>query len=60
MSHDTTVATPITVETALTEAARLLRTVEMETDRGLMERYEKLADSWSNIAAILAAREQAA
>lgn len=40
-------------EQALAEAIRILRMAELETDRQLMERYERLADSWIMIANIL-------
>jgi hypothetical protein len=49
---------PITVDVALDNAARLLRNAEGETDRHLMERLEKLADSWISIANTLVARER--
>lgn len=48
----------VTVDTALANAARLLRNAEGETDRHLMERIEKLADSWVSIAGILVQRER--
>jgi len=48
----------VTVETALANAARLLLAAEGETDRQLMERYEKLADSWISVAGTLVARER--
>lgn len=40
-------------EQALAEAIRILRMAEIETDRQLMERYERMADSWIMIANIL-------
>lgn len=49
-------ATP-TCDEALGNAARLLRAAENETDRGLMERYEKLADSWLGYANIQRERD---
>lgn len=49
----------VTVDTALSNAARLLHNAEGETDRHLMERLEKLADSWVSIAGILVQRERA-
>lgn len=52
------VAAEITVEGAIECAARLLRAAEMETNHTLMERYEKLADSWVSLAGLLIAREQ--
>lgn len=56
MSEQTT--TPLTVDTALQNAARLLRNAELETNHVLMERIEKLADSWVSIAALLAQRDR--
>lgn len=44
---------PITVDVALQTAARLLRAAEIETNLALMERLEKLADSWIAIARML-------
>jgi hypothetical protein len=41
------------VNTALLNAARLLQNAEMETDLLKMERIEKLADSWIQIAGML-------
>lgn len=43
----------LSVETALANSVRLLRMAEFETDRQLMERLERLADSWANVAALL-------
>lgn len=43
----------LSVEVALANSVRLLRIAEMETDRQLMERFERLADSWANVAALL-------
>lgn len=42
-----------TREEALGSAARLLRTAETETDRGLMERYTDLAGTWLVLASLL-------
>lgn len=50
--------TPPTCDEAIVNAARLLRNAEAETDRHLMERYEKLADSWLTLAAIQRERER--
>ncbi len=50
-------AKPPTCDEALINAARLLRNAEGETDRHLMERYEKLADSWLSLAGIQRDRE---
>jgi hypothetical protein len=47
-----------TVELALANAARLLHNAESETNLALMERLEKLADSWIGIASMLVARER--
>ncbi|MGW2692346.1 hypothetical protein ACWC3Y_10845 [Streptomyces sp. NPDC001296] len=46
----------VTVDTALANAARLLRHAELETNLPLMERLEHLADSWIAIARTLADR----
>lgn len=52
-------ATPVThidvisVEIALTHACRLLHMAELETNLAVMERFEKLADSWMGMAALL-------
>jgi hypothetical protein len=47
-------AQPITVESALANAARLLNNAETITDLALMERLEHLADSWIAIARTIA------
>ena len=47
---------PMTVEIALSHAARLLRNAELETNLPLMERLEHLADSWITVARVLAER----
>lgn len=47
-----------TADQALSEAVRILRAAENETDRQLMERFERLADSWIMIANILYARQE--
>lgn len=49
---------PITVEVAIQSAARLLRNAEVELNLALMERLEKLADSWLGVAALLLQRER--
>lgn len=49
----------VTVDSALANAARILHHAEGETDRHLMERLEKLADSWISIAGVLMQRERA-
>ncbi|MFE2969901.1 hypothetical protein ACFXKC_40790 [Streptomyces sp. NPDC059340] len=41
---------PLTAESALANAARLLHNAEMVTDHSLMARLESLADSWIAIA----------
>lgn len=43
----------VTFQSALDTAARLLHHAELECDLAKMERYEKLADSWINIASML-------
>lgn len=43
----------MTPDEALANAARLLTAAEVETDRGLMERYEHLADSWISVAGLM-------
>ena len=48
----------ITVDVALTNAARLLHHAEAETNLATMERIEKLADSWISMASLLAQRER--
>jgi len=50
----------LTADVALSNAVRLLQAAENETNLMLMERLEKLADSWTNIAGLLIAREQIA
>jgi hypothetical protein len=47
----------VTAEVALGNAARLLYNAEVVTDLKLMERLEKLADSWIAIAQALMQRE---
>lgn len=49
---------PLTIDVALANAARLLYAAELETNLALMERLEKLADSWVSIAGCLAQRER--
>jgi hypothetical protein len=46
-----------TTDEAVANAVRLLLFAEDETDRTLMERYEKLADSWISLAHLLSSRE---
>jgi hypothetical protein len=48
----------LTIEDALANASRLLRAAEVETNIPLMERLEKLADSWVSIAALLHQRSR--
>lgn len=43
---------------AIEAAARLLHMAEAEPNPQLMERYEKLADSWISLAALLAERDR--
>ncbi|MGW2936049.1 hypothetical protein ACWDA7_30325 [Streptomyces sp. NPDC001156] len=47
---------PPTADSALVNAARLLRNAEMVTDLALMQRLESLADSWIAIARTIADR----
>jgi hypothetical protein len=49
-------AEPLTAETALANAARLLYSAEMVTEQALMQRLESLADSWIAIARTVAER----
>lgn len=58
MSEQPASTDTITVDSALANAARLLHNAEGETDRHLMERLEKLADSWISVANTLLARER--
>lgn len=51
-------ADPVTAESALANAARLLRNAEMVTDQALMQRLESLADSWIAIARTIDARRE--
>jgi len=51
-----TAAEPLTADAALANAARLLTNAELETNLPLMERLERLADSWIAIARTLAER----
>lgn len=55
--HPPAVAEPLTIDMALGNAARLLRNAEMDTNLPLMERLERLADSWIAIARTIAERE---
>lgn len=48
----------VSTDEALGNATRLLQMAEAETNLALMERLEKLADSWVQIAALLADREK--
>lgn len=49
----------MTSQSALANAARLLRNAELETNLALMERLEHLADSWLAIASMLVVTERA-
>lgn len=49
---------PLTVDSSLSNAARLLLNAEMITDHSLMQRLESLADSWIAIARTLMERER--
>jgi hypothetical protein len=48
----------VTADEALGQAARLLHAAEMETNLALMERLEKLADSWMVLAGVLIQRDR--
>ena len=47
-----------TIDSALSNAGRLLHAAEVETNLATMERLEKLADSWVSIAGLLCQRER--
>jgi hypothetical protein len=47
-----------TVDEAIANAARLLRNAELETNLAVMERLERLADSWNAIAHTLLASQR--
>lgn len=51
------VAEDLTADKALANAARLLRNAELETNLPLMERLERLADSWIAVARTLMERD---
>jgi hypothetical protein len=51
-----TAAEPVTADSALANAARLLQNAEMVTDLALMQRLESLADSWIAIARVISER----
>jgi hypothetical protein len=48
----------MTFEDAIANAARLLQAAEGETNLAVMERLEKLADSWVSIANLIRERER--
>ncbi|MGH3319868.1 MAG: hypothetical protein ACRDN9_06735 [Streptosporangiaceae bacterium] len=48
----------VDTEQAIHNAARLLDAAEAETNLALMERLEKLADSWIGLAHLLHERER--
>lgn len=48
----------MTSDKALENAIRLLEAAEAETDRGLMERWVGMADSWLAVAQVLAEKER--
>lgn len=48
----------MTFEQALASATRLLQAAESETNLALMERLEKLADSWIAIANLIRERDR--
>jgi len=47
----------VTVQACMRNASRILQHAEMETDLAKMERLEKLADSWVNMAAVLSIKD---
>lgn len=49
---------PLTVDSTLANAARLLLNAEVVTDHSLMQRLEALADSWISIARTLMERDR--
>lgn len=49
----------MTFDEAIANAARLLQAAELETNLAMMERLEKLADSWVSIANLIRERERA-
>lgn len=49
----------MTADVAIGHAARLLHAAEGETNLAIMERLEKLADSWIQIAHLCTDRERA-
>ena len=51
--HRTETTPAPTMDTALGNAARLLRNAELETNLAAMERLEGLADSWLAMARLL-------
>ena len=51
-------AEPVTSESALAHAARLLLNAELITDQALMQRFESLADSWISIARTVVERDR--
>lgn len=48
---------PVTPDSAIENAARLLRAAELETNLALMERLDELATSWLSLAHLLMERE---
>jgi len=50
--------TAVTIDIALGNASRLLNNAEIETNLALMERLERLADSWVSIARIALDRDR--
>ncbi|MGW1744577.1 hypothetical protein ACWCRD_02955 [Streptomyces sp. NPDC002092] len=51
-------ADPLTVDSSLAHAARLLLNAEVVTDHSLMQRLESLADSWISIARTILERDR--
>jgi hypothetical protein len=48
----------MTCDQAIENAARLLNMAEAESNPQLMERYEKIADSWISLAHLVSDRER--
>lgn len=49
---------PLTADSALAHAARLLQNAELVTDHSLMQRLESIADSWIAIARTIIERDR--
>ncbi|MGW6481310.1 hypothetical protein ACWGDS_26015 [Streptomyces sp. NPDC055059] len=57
MTEQPAAPSPVTPETAIANAARLLRAAELETNLATMERLDQLAASWLGMAHLLMERE---